>query len=272
MSRTTIESLENLASEIRYQIIRMSHLGKAAHLGSALSIVDLLVGLYWRFLKINPKDPENLDRDRFILSKGHAIIALYPILGAKGFFSEKILQTFNQEASALPEHPIPRSVPGLEAATGALGHGLSLGIGQALAGKILKKDYRVVVLLGDGECNEGSIWEAAMFAPKKNLNNLIAIIDFNKWQATGKSEEIMHLSPLKDKWKAFGWQTYEINGNDMQSILKTFVEIEPCEKPIAIIANTIKGRGISFMEDNNNWHYRIPTEEEVELAKKELKI
>lgn len=158
-------------------------------------------------------------------------------------------------------------------ATGSLGHGLSVGIGQALAGKILGEKYRVMALLSDGECNEGSVWEAALFAPAKKLDNLIAIVDFNKWQATGRSEEIMQLSPLKDKWTAFGWQTYEIDGHDFDQILETFAKIpESPGKPTAIIAHTVKGKGVSFMEDDNNWHYRIPNDEELAKARLELSI
>ncbi|NGX56915.1 MAG: Ferredoxin fas2 [Candidatus Anoxychlamydiales bacterium] len=272
MQKHSISFLKNLANTIRYQLIEMSHIGKASHLGSSLSCVDLIIAAYWRFLNVNPMNPLDPNRDRFILSKGHAVSTLYAVLSAKGFFKKALLKTFNQEGSSLPEHPTPKCIPGLEAATGSLGHGLSLGIGHALAGKIMNKDYKVVVLLSDGECNEGSVWEAAMFAPKKNLNNLITIVDYNKWQATGKSEEIMQISPLKEKWQAFGWQTYEIDGNDLQDILNIFEKNSSREKPIAIIAHTIKGKGISFMENDNNWHYRIPTQEEVKLAKEELKI
>ena len=156
-------------------------------------------------------------------------------------------------------------------ATGSLGHGLSVGLGQALAGKILGEAYQVMVLLSDGECNEGSVWEAALFAPAHGINNLTVVIDYNKWQATGRSDEVMQLSPLKDKWESFGWQTLEIDGNNHEEISAAYQQISP-DKPTAIVAHTIKGKGVSFMEDDNNWHYRIPNDEEIAKAKKELNI
>ncbi|MFA6119445.1 MAG: transketolase [Parachlamydiales bacterium] len=268
-----IELLKKIAKETRYEILKMALNGESSHIGSSLSCVDLLVGLYWNFLNIYPKEPNCITRDRFIISKGHAISALYAILALKGFFDKDYLLTFNHDGSSLPEHPSPFCVPGLEVATGSLGHGLSIGLGIALAGKISKENYKVVALLSDGECNEGSIWEAALFAPAKKLNNIIAIIDFNKWQATGRSEETMQISPLADKWKAFGWEVYEIDGNDMQQIINIFDLInERQQKPVAIISHTIKGKGISFMEDDNNWHYRILKKEELLKAKIELEL
>lgn len=268
----SISELEKLADEIRYQVIAMSKNGKAPHLGSSLSCVDLILAAY-SFLHINPTHLKDPLRDRFILSKGHAVSALYAVLASLQFFPKENLKSFNQDGSSLPEHPTPRCAPGVEMATGSLGHGLSVGIGMALAGRILGQAYRVMVLLSDGECNEGSVWEAAMFAPSHKLDNVIAIIDFNKWQATGRSEEIMKLSPLKEKWLAFGWQVHEIDGHNFNEILSTFSKIpEMPDKPTAIIAHTIKGKGISFMEDDNNWHYRIPTEEELLKAKLELGI
>ncbi len=268
---TSIEALKKIADLTRYRIIEMSHRGKAPHLGSSLSCTDLIVAAYFHFLRISPQNPSDPNRDRFFLSKGHAVSTLYAVLAEKGFFSLDLLKTFNRDASALPEHPTPHCVPGVEVATGSLGHGLSLGIGHALAATIQKKNYRTMVLMSDGECNEGSVWEAALFAPIHKLDNLIAVIDFNKWQATGRSEEIMQLSPLREKWAAFGWQAYEIEGHNFEEILTTFAKIpESPGKPTAIIAHTIKGKGVSFMEDDNNWHYRIPNEEELFRAKKEL--
>ena len=265
--------LQDKARTIRYQLVQMSHVGKAPHLASSLSCVDLVLAAYFAFLRIDPKKPTDPLRDRFILSKGHAITTLYAILAMKGFFDPALLSTFNRDGTNLPEHPSPHCVPGVEMATGSLGHGLSVGIGQALAGQILGQSYRTMVLLSDGECNEGSVWEAAMFAAAKHLDQIIAIVDFNKWQATGRSEEIMQLSPLADKWRAFGWHAIEINGNHLEEILAAFAKIpEAPGKPTAIIAHTIKGKGISFMEDDNNWHYRIPNEEELARAKGELGI
>lgn len=268
-----IEDLKRIANEIRYQIIEMSKIGKAPHLGSSLSCVDILVAAYYAFLNIDPQQPNDRLRDRFILSKGHAISTLYAILAKRNFFPSEWLKTFNKDGGSLPEHPTPRCVPGIEMATGSLGHGLSVAIGQALASRILNEPYRLMILLSDGECNEGSVWEAAMFAPARKLDNLVAIVDFNKWQATGRSEEIMQLSPLKDKWEAFGWNAYEIDGHDFEQLLSVFSKIPfVAGKPTAIIAHTIKGKGISFMEDDNNWHYRIPNDEELGKAKAELGI
>lgn len=265
--------LKKIADKIRYKIVEMSKVGKAPHLGSSLSCVDIVVAAYYAFLRIDPRQPTDRLRDRFILSKGHAISTLYAVLAEKNFFPAELLKTFNKDGSSLPEHPTPHCVPGVEIATGSLGHGLSVGIGQALASRILNESYKVMVLLSDGECNEGSVWEAAMFAPAKKLDNVIAIVDFNKWQATGRSEDIMSLSPLKEKWESFGWQTYEVDGNNFDQILEVFSKIPETQgKPTAIIAHTVKGKGVSFMEDDNNWHYRIPNDEELASAKLQLRI
>lgn len=249
----------------------MSHKAGAAHLGSSLSCVDILVALYWNILKIDPEKPDDANRDRFILSKGHAIAAHYAVLASKGFFPVQLLDTYAKSGGSLAEHPAPGCVAGVEFATGSLGHGLSAGLGVALAGRIQKKSYRVYVVVSDGECNEGSIWEAAMFAAAHQLENVAVIIDYNKWQATGRSNEIMALAPLKEKWMSFGWSAYEIDGHDVKSLIDTLQNVpDGTNRPVAVIAHTLKGKGISFMEDDNNWHYRIPNEKEVETAFKEL--
>ena len=269
----SIDELEDKARLIRAKIVDMSHNAKTAHLGSSLSCVDILVALYWAKLRIDPHDINKSDRDRFILSKGHAASALYATLAFKNIIPYDLLETYGQPDSKLEEHPGPKNLPGIEAATGSLGHGLSIGLGMALAGKIQKINYDVFVLLSDGECNEGSVWEAAMFGPAKGLNSVCAIIDFNKWQATGRSCEIMALQPLADKWRAFGWNAIEIDGHSMNDLVKAITAIpENPEKPTAIIAHTVKGKGVSFMEDDNNWHYKIPDKEELIKAKKELGI
>lgn len=272
-TNTDIDQLDQIAREIRGMLVEMSHRTGGAHLGSALSCVDIMVALFWKTLSIDPEFPKDPLRDRFILSKGHAATALYVTLAKKGFFPLEMLETYAKHGSCLPEHPSPECAPGVEAATGSLGHGLSLGLGMALAGRIQDQSYNVYVLMSDGECNEGSVWEAAMFAPAKQINNLIAIIDFNKWQATGRSREIMALDPLKEKWEAFGWNAYEVNGHNLPALIETLKGLpdENC-KPSVIIAHTVKGKGVSFMEDDNNWHYRIPTAEEVLKAKQELCI
>lgn len=267
----TIKQLDSIAAQIRGKVIEMSYQSKAAHLGSALSCIDILVALYWEILSIDPDDPENVNRDRFILSKGHAASAIYATLAYKGFFPESLLDLYAQNGSSLEEHPGPKSVPGIEAATGSLGHGLPIGIGKALAGRIQANDYKVFALLSDGECNEGSVWEGAMFASAQQLDNLTVIVDFNKWQATGRSCEVMSLEPLVEKWRSFGWNAFEIDGHDIKSILQVLSDIpDGSKKPVAVVAHTVKGKGVSFMEDDNNWHYRIPTEQEVIEAKREL--
>lgn len=269
----SILQLEKKARQIRAKLVEMSYNAKAAHLGSALSCVDILVSLYWAKLKLEPDNIREPERDRFILSKGHAASALYAVLAYKKIIPENLLDTYCRPNSMLEEHPGPGNLPGVEAATGSLGHGLSIGLGMALAGKIQNLNYDVFVLLSDGECNEGSVWEAAMFAAAKGLNRVCAIIDFNKWQATGRSCEVMALQPFADKWKAFGWNAIEVDGHNIKDLTDIMTDIpdEP-ERPTAIIANTVKGKGISFMEDDNNWHYRIPSHKELIMAQKELDV
>jgi len=268
-----ISELDKIARTIRGKLVEMSHRSGAAHLGSSLSCVDILVAAYWGVLRISPANPEKPDRDRLILSKGHAATALYAALAYRGYFPTELLDSFAEPGSCLTEHPVPKSVPGLEVATGSLGHGLSFGLGIALAGRLKKQLYRVYVVISDGECNEGSVWEAAMFAPAQKLDNVVAIVDYNKWQATGRSNEIMLLVSLAEKWKAFGWSVYEIDGHNIKTLVDVLSNVpDQSGKPIAIIAHTVKGKGISFMEDDNNWHYRIPNKEEVKKAFEELKL
>ena len=262
--------IESIAKRIRGKVLELSHRAEVAHLASALSCVDILTMLYWKILRINPKNPKDPGRDRFILSKGHAAMALYSALAYKEFFPEEELDTFGKPNTKFAEHP-DTGITGVEAATGSLGHGLPLGIGMALAGRIQQRDYRVFALLSDGECNEGSVWEAAMFAPAHKLENVAAIVDFNKWQATGRSTKILALEPLPAKWESFGWSTYVIDGHDFKQLYDVLKKVpDGTGKPIAIIANTIKGKGVSFMEDDNNWHYKVPNEDELNRAKKEL--
>lgn len=262
--------LKKIANQIRSRVIETSFVAKLPHLGSCLSCVDILVMLYWKMLKIDPAKPEEITRDRFILSKGHAAPALFQVLAMKNFFPLELLKTVGANGSLFGEHPLAHGVPGIEAATGSLGHGLPIAAGLALGSRINKINNHIYVLLSDGECNEGSVWEAAMFAAAKKLNNITVIIDFNKWQATGRSEEVMALNPLKEKWATFGWNACEINGHDFSALESALSQRH--EKPTAIVAHTIKGSGVSFMEDDNNWHYRTPTAEEVQAAKIELGI
>ena len=265
-------SLVATAAKIRGRIIQLSHQARTPHLGSSLSFVELLVYLYWEFLKVSPEIAKDPTRDRFILSKGHGITTLYAILAELGFFSPELFDDYAQAGSPLPEHPSPSCVPGIEAATGSLGHGLSIATGIALASKMNAIDYNVVCLLSDGECNEGSTWEAALLAPAHNLDNLIAIVDFNKWQATGRSSEVTALEPLEEKFESFGWNSIRIDGHDFRQIKSALATAKKSDKPFAIIADTVKGKGIKMMEDDNNWHYRIPSKEEVDSAFEELGI
>ena len=265
----TIAALESQAARIRGSLVEMSHRARAAHLGSALSCIDILTVLYWKILNIGPDTLDDPLRDRFILSKGHAASAIYATLAHRGLIDRALLETYAREGSALEEHPGPGKVPGVEAATGSLGHGLSIGAGLALSAGILNQDFKVYVLVSDGECNEGSLWEAAMFASGRPLSNLTVIVDFNKWQATGRSCEITGLDPLSDKFAAFGWDSFDVDGHDMSQLIRCLKQ-PGTGRPRAVIAHTVKGKGVSFMEDDNNWHYRIPTAREVEKARAEL--
>lgn len=268
----SIRELEKLARIVRGRIVETSHRARVPHLGSCLSCVDILVAYYFQVLRIDPTQPRDPDRDRFILSKGHGAPALSQILALRGFFPESRLETYGEDGSVFAEHPpAPQYLPGIEAATGSLGHGLSMGLGMALAGRISHRDYRVFAVLSDGECNEGSVWEAAMLAAAQRVERLSVVVDFNKWQATGRSEEIMSLSPLAEKWRAFGWHVHEVDGHDMAQLVEILSAVpDDSGQPVAIIAHTVKGKGVSFMEDDNNWHYRIPDRDEVEAAKREL--
>jgi len=263
-------SLEQISAQLRFNIIEMSHKAHSAHLGSCLSCVDILTALYFNILNVDPSNPEMPERDIFILSKGHAAMALYSVLAARGFFNSELLKDYNQDGGVLAEHPPASGLAGVEAATGSLGHGLPISTGQALAIKLKHTPQRVFCLLSDGETNEGSVWEAALFASAQKLNNLICFIDYNKWQATGRSDEVLNVTAHADKWSSFGWDVECIDGHDCQQIISA--ANSPSEKPKMIMADTVKGRGVSFMEDDNNWHYRVPNLEEIQKAKQELGI
>ena len=264
--------LNEISNLLRYRTVKTSHEASIPHLGSCLSCVEILVYLYWIELNLNPLNSNDQDRDRFILSKGHGAPILFQVLAERGFYDKNLLKTAGKNGSLFHEHPPkPGFIPGIEAATGSLGHGLPIALGIAMAGKIKKKSFRTFSLLSDGECNEGTIWESAMFASSKSLSRVTAIIDFNKWQATGRTKEIMSLEPLLEKWKSFGWHAQEINGHNFSEIKDSLDEANSInDKPSVIIANTIKGKGVSFMEDDNNWHYRIPNKEELSMALAEL--
>jgi transketolase len=268
----TVE-LERVARRLRGRLVAMSHRAQAPHLASALSCVDILVAAYWTALRIDPQQPGDPQRDRFILSKGHAGAALYAVLAERGFFPQEWLDQYGEAGGRLPEQLSPGCVPGVEAATGSLGHGLSLGVGMALAARIQQRDYRVWVVLSDGECNEGAVWEAALFAAAQRVGHLAVVIDYNRWQATGRSNEVMALQPLADKWTAFGWRAREVDGHNLAE-LAAAMQPPPAgtDRPLCLVAHTVKGRGVSFMEDNNDWHYRIPTADQVQAARSELQL
>lgn len=267
-----MSELAAVGRAIRGHALGMSFRATTGHLGSALSCADLLAAVYFGGqLNLSPELVTHPLRDRFVFSKGHAISALYATLALRGYFPLVELETFNREGGRLPEQPAPGGVPGVEVATGSLGHGLSLGLGMALAAQIKGHDYRVVVLMSDGECNEGSVWEAALAAPAHGLNNIVVLIDYNKWQATGRSNEVLGLAPLREKWEAFGWDAIEVNGLDADAVAQLLERPStPPQRPRCIVAHTLKGAGVSFMEDDNNWHYRSPNEAELALALGEL--
>ena len=266
-------NLSILAKDIRKKLLFMHCKAGTSHIGSAFSIVEILIMLYFRILKINSKEPEDADRDRFILSKGHAVSALYVTLAKKGFFNEEILDKYCIDNGILPGHPDRFSIPGIEASTGSLGHGLPIGVGLAFAGKKDKKNYKVYVLMSDGECEEGSIWEAAISASRLKLDNLIGIIDANKLQAYEKTDNIQAISLLKGKFKNFGWSVREVDGHNFEKLEQGFANIPiEKEKPTMIIAHTIKGKGIPTMENRLEWHYKSPKENQLKSFYKMLEI
>jgi len=262
---------QRMAREIRRDILNLVYRARAPHIGSSFSIVEILVALYFKCLATSPERTQDENRDIFILSKGHGCPALYVTLARRGFLSPEVMEGFGVSGGTLELHPTRDVGRGIEASTGSLGHGLSIGAGMALAARHARSTRRVFILLGDGETNEGSIWEAALFAAHHKLDNLITIVDYNKIQALGKTEEVANLEPLAAKWRSFGWETEEIDGHDLKQIIGTLekVPFQP-GKPSAVIAHTTKGKGVSFMENELLWHYRCPDEDEYTRALKEL--
>jgi transketolase len=260
-----------LAARIRRHVVRMTHHSQASHVGTSLSTVDVLSMLYGGVLRVDPSHPAWPERDRFILSKGHGCAALYATLAESGFFPREWLDTFYQNGSRLVGHVTHTGIPGVEASTGSLGHGLSIACGMALVSKRADAGYRVFALLSDGECDEGSTWEAVLFAGHHQLDSLVAIVDYNKIQSLGRVEEVLELEPLGAKWKAFNWAVREVDGHNIEALESTFASL-PLEpgKPSCIITHTVKGKGVSFMEDELLWHYRAPDDEEYRRAMAEL--
>ncbi len=265
---------KELANRIRIHAVNMTHSGKSSHVGSVLSIADILAVLYNDVMKIFPNEPRNPLRDRFILSKGHAGAGVYAVLAEKGFFPIEILTTHCQNGSLLSGHVSHKGIPGVELSTGSLGHGLPIATGMAYAAKLDNKTHRVFVLLSDGECDEGSNWEAILFAAHQSLANLVVIVDYNKIQSLDRVENTINLEPFEEKWRAFGWETFSVDGHSINELKKTIlsaINSKTNSKPKCIIANTIKGKGVSFMENSVLWHYRSPQGEEYTKAIRELK-
>lgn len=267
----SVEDLKELARTIRAHTLRMVHKSRASHVGTCLSMADLVAVLYGRILKVDPLAPLWPERDRFILSKGHGAAIVYAALAERGFFPKQWLETYCEDGSHLCGHVTHRRVPGVEASTGSLGHGLSIGCGMALAAKRAREETRVFVILSDGELDEGSVWEAALFAPHHRLDNVTAIVDYNKIQSFGSVQDVLELEPLGEKWRAFGWAVREINGHDYDEIIDALSSV-PLEagKPTALIAHTIKGKGVSFMEGQLAWHYKSPDDRQLAQALHEL--
>jgi len=259
------------AKEIRKDILDMIYRTKSPHIGSSFSMVELLIALYFKILSVNPEKPDDPNRDRFVLSKGHGCPTLYSVLMHRGFLNKDILNGFAVDGGTLEGHPTRNISQGIEISSGSLGHGLSIGVGMALAAKYDKKDHRIFTFLGDGELNQGSIWEAIMFAAHHKLDNLVAIVDRNKLQVLGKTSEVLNLEPLSEKWRSFEWEVQEIDGHDFQQIIDTFENI-PFQKgkPSVVIAHTIKGKGVSFMENVPCWHDKYPDDQEYKKALEEL--
>jgi transketolase len=265
-----VKELERIAVKVRIRTVDIVHKASGGHIGGSLSAVDILVALHFGVMNINPEDPEMKGRDRFILSKGHSVESYYSTLEKRGFISPDLVDTYDKFNSLLAGHPT-RKVPGIELNSGALGHGLSVGVGLALAAKRSGESYRTYVLMGDGEHGEGSIMEAAASAGHYKLNNLVAIVDRNQLQISGRTEDVCAVDDLEGKYQACGWDVIHCDGHNMTGLLKSFQDaVLQTKKPTFIIAHTVKGKGVSFMEDRANWHHKVPTDEQVEQAFEEL--
>jgi len=266
-----IKQSKQLSNNIRKHAVTMTSLGGSSHIGSILSIADILAVLYSSVLKYKSDNPKWASRDRFILSKGHAGAGVYAALAESGFMSIDILKTHYQDGSDLSGHVSHKGIPGVELSTGSLGHGLPVAAGMALAAKIDKNKHRVFVLMSDGECDEGSNWEAILFSSHHKLDNLVAIIDRNRLQSIYSTEDTLALEPFADKWRAFGWDVMEVDGHDHDELFRALDKVKASRnKPLCVISNTIKGKGVSFMEDQTLWHYRSPQGDEYDAAISEL--
>ena len=272
MKTTDLSKLENKAKQIRQEIIKQVYNAGSGHPGGSLSIADIMAVLYFNELNIDEKNPQWEDRDRFVLSKGHCVAALYAALALRGFFSIEELEKFRKIDGLLQGHPDMTKVPGVDMSTGSLGQGISAAVGMAMAGKLDKKDYRVYTIVGDGEIEEGEVWEAAMSASKYKLDNLCVIVDNNNLQIDGTIEEVMNLKNIDEKFKSFGFEVITIDGNNIEEIMDAFTKAKNIkEKPTCILAKTIKGKGVAFMENKVEWHGKAPNEEEFKEALYELR-
>jgi transketolase len=269
--REEAAELAAVCTRVRLRVLEMISRAQSSHIGSAFSMIELLAVLYWQALRVRPGQPDWQDRDRFVLSKGHACAALYAVLAERGFFPDAWLDSYYQNGAPLAGHATHSGVPGIELSTGSLGHGLPVAAGMALAAKRDGRPWRSFALLSDGECDEGSTWEAALFAPQHRLDNLIAIIDYNKIQSLGTVADVIGLEPFADKWRACGWAVREIAGHDLAAVSEALnaVPFEP-GRPSCVIAHTVKGKGVSFMENELLWHYRSPQGDEYAAARTEL--
>ena len=263
--------LKKHALEVRMGIIEGVHSAKSGHPGGSLSCADILTYLYFEHMNIDPKDPKAAGRDRLVLSKGHAAPALYSVLANRGYFPVEDLKTLRQIGSVLQGHPDMKHIPGVDMSSGSLGQGISTACGMALSAKHFGDNFRVFTVLGDGEIEEGQVWEAAMFAANKNLSNLVAFVDFNNLQIDGSIDEVNSAKPIDKKFEAFNWHVITINGHDFQEIEAALKEAETVDKPVCIVANTVKGKGVSFMENQVGWHGSAPNDEQYEMAMAELK-
>ena len=272
MSDWGIDEIQNFANKMRLDVIEMTTAAGSGHPGGSLSAADVMAALYFKVMNIDPEDPWKEDRDRFVLSKGHAAPILYAALAERGFFPVDEIKTLRKLGSRLQGHPGYRDLPGIEASTGSLGQGLSVACGMAAAARLDRKDYKVYCLLGDGELQEGQNWEAAMFAHQYGLSNLIAIVDQNKLQICGRTDDVMCIEPLPEKWKAFGWNVKIVDGHNIRQILDALNDAKRSKKnPTVVILKTVKGKGVSFMENNADFHGRSCTPEEYKKAVAELK-
>ncbi len=272
MENARLKELGKIAARIRLGIIESTHAAGAGHPGGSLSIADIMAYLYFEEMKVSASDPKNEDRDRLVLSKGHTAPALYSALALKGFFPFEELKTLRQHDSRLQGHPDMKGIPGVDMSTGSLGLGISAACGMALAGKLNNKDYRVYAILGDGESEEGQVWEASMFANHYKLDNLCVILDYNKLQIDGPVAEVIGPAPFEPKLEAFGYNVITIDGHDFDQIEAAFKAARECKgRPTAIVANTVKGKGVSFMEDKVHWHGNAPKDPDYAIAVDELK-